>query len=230
MAIIKQYLKYLRRTFIIGSVLFVLVSISLVVPLRWVPPVTSAFMWTEQLITEEKPQYDWVPLKNMSPCMGIAVIASEDQKFPNHYGFDLESIAREMNKDSSRRRGASTITQQVAKNLYLWNGRSYLRKGLEAYMTVLLETFLPKRRILEIYLNIAEFGPGVYGVGAASRTLLEKSPRDLSSVDCTVLAAVLPSPKRMSVAKPSPYVRKRASQIRAQVYSLGGTRYLSQLD
>jgi monofunctional biosynthetic peptidoglycan transglycosylase len=162
--------------------------------------------------------------------MGIAVIAAEDQKFPNHYGFDLESIAREMNRESSRRRGASTISQQVAKNMYLWNGRSYLRKGIEAYMTVLIETFLPKRRILEIYLNIAEFGPGVYGVGAASRAFLNKSPRNLSSVDCTVLAAVLPSPKRMSVEDPSPYVRKRASQIRSQVYSLGGTQYLSQLD
>ena len=230
MGIIKQYLRYLRRTFVIGSILFVLLSLSLVVPLRWVPPATSAFMWTEQLTTGEKPQYDWVSLEKMSPCMGIAVIASEDQKFPNHHGFDLESIAKEMNKESSRRRGASTISQQVAKNLYLWNGRSYLRKGLEAYMTVLIETFLPKRRILEIYLNIAEFGPGIYGVGAASRSLLNKSPRDLSSVDCTVLAAVLPSPKRMSAENPSPYVRKRAAQIRAQVYSLGGTQYLSQLD
>jgi monofunctional biosynthetic peptidoglycan transglycosylase len=187
-------------------------------------------MLTERLQTGEKPAYEWVALEKISPCMGIAVIAAEDQKFPNHYGFDFESIAKAMNQDAGRRRGASTISQQVAKNLYLWNGRSYLRKGLEAYMTVLIETFWSKKRILEVYLNVAEFGPGIYGVGAVSRTLLKKSPRDLSSFDCTVLAAVLPSPKRMSVEKPSPYVRKRASQIRAQVYSLGGTQYLSQLD
>ncbi len=208
---------------------FVLCSLVLVLPWRWINPPTSAFMLTERITSDRKPDYVWVSLENMSACMAIAVIAAEDQKFPDHYGFDVESIVEALNEPGDRPRGASTISQQVAKNLYLWNGRSYVRKGIEAYLTVLIETLWPKRRIMEVYLNIAEFGPGVYGVGAASVLLRRVYPMELSAYDCTVLAAVLPNPKKMSAAKPSTYVNKRASDILAQVNSLGGATYLDQL-
>jgi len=222
-------IKFLWNTLFLGCLAMILFSVIMVLPWRWLPPPTSAFMLTEQLITDYKPHYQWVPLEEISPYMGIAVVASEDQKFPNHYGFDLDSITDALNGPSDTQRGASTISQQVAKNLFLWNGRSYVRKGIEAWLTVLIETLWPKRRILEIYLNIAEFGPGIYGVGAASLSLWKKSPLHLSLHECTVLAAVLPNPKTMSAAQPSPYVRKRASDILRQVNSLGGTSYLSKL-
>jgi len=221
--------KFLWNTLFLGCLAILLFSVILVLPWRWIPPPTSAFMLTEQLITDRKPLYQWVPLEEISPYMGIAVVASEDQKFPDHYGFDLESINHALNQSSITQRGASTISQQVAKNLFLWNGRSYVRKGIEAWLTVLIESFWPKRRILEVYLNIAEFGPGVYGVGAASLSLWQKSPLHLSLHECTVLAAVLPNPKTMSAIQPSPYVRKRASDILTQVHQLGGTQYLSRL-
>jgi monofunctional biosynthetic peptidoglycan transglycosylase len=186
-------------------------------------------MLMEQLETGNKPIYHWVPLEEISPNMGITVIASEDQKFPIHYGFDLKSIADALKQPRDKRRGASTISQQVAKNLFLWNDRSYVRKGIEAHLTLLIETLWPKRRILEVYLNIAEFGPGVYGVGAASLVFWGKSPMHLSQYECGILAAVLPNPKSLSATRPSSYVIKRAGNILDQVYNLGGTLYLSQL-
>jgi monofunctional biosynthetic peptidoglycan transglycosylase len=163
--------------------------------------------------------------------MHVAVVAAEDQKFPHHWGFDFESIAEAIEDQGPRRRvrGASTITQQVARNLFLWPGRSYVRKGLEAYFTVLLELFWPKRRILEVYLNIAEFGDGTHGVYAAAKTFFGTHPSELTPTEAALLAAVLPNPKRLHANTPSPYVEERARWIEEQMEQLGGPAYLRAL-
>lgn len=207
-----------------------------VVMLRWVPPPTSAFMlqrMVENLRAGARPvtvNYRWISWSTMPPELALAAIAAEDQKFPVHHGFDLTAIqaAVATNRDG-RLRGASTISQQVAKNLFLWPQRSYLRKGLEAYFTLLLELLWPKQRILEVYLNIAEFGNNVYGVAAASRVVLRKYPAELTAEDAALLAAVLPNPRQRNAAQPSPYVRERARRIRRQMALLGGTDYLRRL-
>lgn len=177
-------------------------------------------------------QHRWVDWPQISPHVKVAVIASEDQKFPEHRGFDLESIndALEERERGRRVRGASTISQQVVKNLFLWPGQSWVRKGLEAYFTVLIETLWPKRRILEVYLNVAEFGTGVFGVGAASEVYFGKRAAQLSAPDAALLAAVLPNPKRLRVAAPSRYVRSRQEWILGQMRGIGGVGLLDQID
>lgn len=199
-----------------------LASAALVVPLRWLAPPTSAFM--ERARTErgaEAVQYHWTPLAAIAPDLAICVLTAEDQRFPEHRGFDLYSIRKALEEDRTRTRGASTLTQQVAKNLYLWPGRSMVRKGLEAWFTVWIEASWPKRRILEVYLNIAEFGPSIFGAGAASEHLFGKRPGDLSLDEAARLAAVLPSPRRMHAARPSEYVRGRTEEIKAAVGQYG---------
>ena len=175
--------------------------------------------------------YDWVGWERISPHVAMAVLASEDQRFPHHTGFDLESIADAMQERSrgGRLRGASTISQQVAKNLFLWPGRSFLRKGLEAWFAGLLELTWPKRRILEVYLNVAEFGDGVFGVEAASERFFGKPAARLSPEEAARLAAVLPSPRRLRADHPSPWVLARAAWIQEQVALLGGPAYLREL-
>lgn len=212
-------------------------SLGLVACLRWIPPCTSAVMVEERLerfFSAEKHSaihYRWVDWEDISPYMGLAAVAAEDQLFPHHTGFDLESLwkALETHRKGGRLRGASTITQQVAKNLFLWTGRSYARKGLEAYFTVLLELLWSKKRILEVYLNIAEFGDGVYGIRAASEIYLRKSPAALTRRDAALFAAVLPNPTRFKVKNPSSYVRQRRHSIRQQMRLLGGVSYLGDL-
>ena len=159
------------------------------------------------------------------------MIAAEDQNFPAHYGFDLQSIndALKDRQRGRRVRGASTISQQVAKNLFLWPGQSWLRKGLEVYFTVLIETLWPKQRILEVYLNVAEFGRGVFGVGAAADVYFRKRAASLNQYDAALLAAVLPSPKRMRANAPSSYVRERQQSMLEQMRGLGGTALLKEL-
>ncbi len=207
---------------------FVVASIVSVALLRWIPPLSTAFILREKAFGEWPVQHQWTPWKDISPTMALAVVASEDQKFPTHFGFDVEEISRALSEDQ-RRRGASTITQQVAKNLYLWPGGGYFRKGVEAYFTVLLEVMWPKRRILEVYLNVAEFGPGVFGVGEAAEQYFQKPPSQLNPYEAARLAAVLPNPKRMSVANPSGYVVRRGDTIRRQMRLLGGARYLEEI-
>jgi len=213
---------------------FALASLLLVLPWRWLPPPTTAFVMRERLglgsARAKAVTRQWVPLDRISPQLAIAVVAAEDQKFPRHDGFDFDAISRAARERRSHTRGASTISQQLAKNLYLWPGRSLLRKGLEAYFTLLIETLWPKRRILEVYLNVAEFGPGVFGAESASRRFFGKSARWLDLREASLLAAVLPSPKRMSPANPSAYVSSRAEQIERAVRALGGTGYLRGLD
>jgi monofunctional biosynthetic peptidoglycan transglycosylase len=194
--------------------ILVLASVLLVLPLRWIEPPTTSFMLQDQ--SGRIPvAFEWTPWESLGSAAPIAVVAAEDQKFAHHLGFDLKSIrdSVEQYREGSSLRGASTITQQVAKNLYLWPGRSFLRKGVEAWFTVLIELSWPKRRILEIYLNVAEFGPGLYGVPAASREFFDKAPTDLTDAEAALLAAVLPNPKSLRADRPSPYVRERQRWI-----------------
>jgi len=218
----------LNLVFLVG-----LLGVVLVLPWRWIPPPTTAFIVRAQIDADtagDATVYQrWLSWEEISPHLAIAVVAAEDQKFPSHHGFDFESISKAVRDRFRRPRGASTISQQVAKNLFLWRERSFFRKGLEAYLTALVEGLWPKRRILEVYLNVAEFGPGVFGAGAASELLLGKRAAELTPEDAALLAAVLPSPRRMSPSRPSDYVRERALEIQEEVRNLGGTRYLSDL-
>jgi monofunctional glycosyltransferase len=208
---------------------WVVVSAGTVLMLRWVDPPTSAFMIRERMTMPLR--HRWVDDASISPQLKVAVIAAEDQNFPAHHGFDLKSINDALvDRERGRRvRGASTLSQQVAKNLFLWPQQSWLRKGLEAYFTVLIETLWPKQRILEVYLNVAEFGRGVFGVGAAADVYFHKSAARLNPYDAALLAAVLPSPKRMRVNAPSNYVRERQQWILGQMRGLGGTALLREL-
>jgi monofunctional biosynthetic peptidoglycan transglycosylase len=201
-----------------------LLTIALVLPWRWIAPPTTSFM----LRAEPAPAHRWVDWDEISANAAIAVVASEDQKFPHHGGFDYDQIIDAL-EESGRPRGASTISQQVAKNLYLWPGRSLLRKGLEAYLTLFIEGLWPKRRILETYLNVAEFGPGVFGIGEASRRFFGIPAASLTPREAALLAAVLPNPRQMSAVSPSDYVRQRAAEIDAAVQGLGGAAYLAGL-
>lgn len=188
-----------------------------VLALRWLPPPTTAFM----LASEAQPvRHVWVPQAAIAPVMRRAVVAAEDQKFWQHHGFDLEAIEKAYahnQRDGARVRGASTISQQTAKNLFLWSGGGYFRKGLEAGLTVLIELLWSKERILTVYLNVAEFGPGVYGVEAAARTFFGKPASRLTAYEAARLAAVLPSPRRWKVNAPSAYVQQRTQWILRQM-------------
>lgn len=206
--------------------------------LRFVDPPFSAFMAARQLEAWAdgdggfRVAHDWRALDDISPHVPVAVIAAEDQRFADHHGFDLVAIeqARAAHARGGRLRGASTISQQVAKNLFLWNGRSWVRKGIEAWYTVLVEALWPKRRILEVYVNVAEFGDGVYGAQAAARTWFGKDAAALEPWEAARLAAVLPSPRRYSVPRPGPYVSRRTSAIQRQMRQIGGAGYLDRLD
>lgn len=209
-----------------------LLLVTLVVPLvlRWAPPPTSAFMLRSSM-RRSFADYRWVSWRQISRHLPIAVVAAEDQNFPTHWGFDLDAISKALDENKRRRRprGASTISQQVAKNLFLWPGRSYIRKGVEAYFTVIIELMWPKRRILEVYLNIAQFGPGIFGVEAASRAYFAKPASRLGESEAALLAAVLPNPIKLKAAAPSDYVRQRVQQIEDQMDQLGGPAYLSDI-
>jgi monofunctional biosynthetic peptidoglycan transglycosylase len=201
--------------------------IVLVLQLRWFTPPTSAFM-LQQRMAGVRVNYQWVPLERISPYAALAVISSEDQRFFDHWGFDLKAIADAIKENSSRStpRGASTISQQVAKNLFLWPGKSYLRKGIESYLTLLMELLWPKERILEVYLNIAEMGRGVFGVEAASRCFFGRSAAQLNMRQAATLAAVLPNPNQLLANRPSHYVQQRTWQIIRQMNALGGRAFL----
>ena len=203
--------------------------------LRFVDPPTTAFMLRYRVATlsEDLPplQQTWVDWERISPAAKLAVVASEDQKFQGHAGFDVDAIQKawEHNERSRRIRGGSTITQQLAKNLFLWPERSWVRKGLEAWFTLWIEALWPKRRVLEVYLNVVEFGPGIFGVGAAADEYFGRSAAQLDRRQAALLAAVLPNPTRYSVRSPSERVRSRASWIQGQMNRLGGADYLDDL-
>lgn len=231
---------------------FALFSIVQVLVLRVVDPPVSAFMvarWVDAALAGDpgfRIAYDWRDLRAMSPHLPVALVAAEDQRFAVHHGFDFAAIEKAQAHNARMRaraekrgtpvkriRGASTISQQTAKNLFLWQGRGptrWLRKGLEAWYTVLIETLWPKRRILEVYANVAEFGDGVYGAQAASRRFFGKDAARLTATEAARLAAVLPSPRRYDAGHPGPYVQRRAQAIQRQMVAIGGTGYLRALD
>lgn len=160
-------------------------------------------------------RHQWVPVDRISRWMPAAVVASEDGHFYSHHGFDFKAIEKavEERRSGKRKRGASTISQQTAKNVFLWPGRSWLRKGLETYFTILIEIAWPKERIMEVYLNSIEMGAGVYGIGAAADFYFDTTADKLTKRQCALIAVSLPSPLRMDPARPSAYVQKRARQI-----------------
>lgn len=215
-------------------VLLAAFSVLQVLALRFIdPPLSTVMVWRygEALGQGDwsyRLHYHWRDQTQMAPSLPISLVAAEDQRFPLHNGFDLQAIekARDHNARGGRVRGASTISQQVAKNLFLWQGRSWLRKGLEVWYTLLIETFWPKQRILEVYANIAEFGDGIYGAQAASRQFWNKDASALTPAESARLAAVLPAPRRYSAARPGPYVQRRANWIQRQARQLGGGGYL----
>ncbi|KAF1008040.1 MAG: Biosynthetic peptidoglycan transglycosylase [Luteibacter sp.] len=229
----------IRRLFRIALLLvgaWLALSVLVVFVLRFVPPWTSAVMMEDRLSammdgdTSFHFRHRWVAWDDVSPYVGIAMVAGEDQKFPFHHGFDVDAIqdAIDAADEGKRLRGASTISQQVAKNLFLWNGRSFVRKGLEAWYTVLIEALWPKRRILEVYMNSVELGDGIYGVGAASEVYFHTTPNRLNATQAAQLAAVLPNPQRFRVDAPSAYVQRRVAWILQQMGQLGGPAYLER--
>ncbi len=205
-------------------IIFLVVSIGLVVLFRWVAvPVTPLMIirCAEQKSDGKSMvlQHDWVPLEKISPRLQLAVVCSEDQNFLKHSGFDWGAIekAMESNEDGRRLRGGSTISQQTAKNVFLWPGRSYIRKGFEAYFTLLIELVWSKQRIMEVYLNSIEMGNGIYGAEAAARHWFKKSAAQLNTDECAAITAILPNPRKYIANPPGPYIAKRKSWIKQQM-------------
>lgn len=218
-----------RRWIVVPMLGFLAATVLPVALFTRVDPPISAFMMRDWVLAMRDGRRDyrlrhaWTPLGAIAAELRAAVVAAEDQKFRRHRGFDVEAIrsAVEDHQDGERVRGASTITQQVAKNLFLWPGQSWLRKGIEAWYTVLIETFWSKARILEIYLNVAQFGDGIYGAAAASSVFFGCDPAALSAEQAALLAAVLPNPMRFRVDAPTDYVRARQRWILVQMRRVG---------
>ena len=225
----KTILKKILRFAWKSAMWFFIISIISVILFRWVPIPFTPFMitrcieqkWNGQ---EMKLKKDWVPLNEISKHLQLGVVCSEDQNFIKHRGFDFDAIDRalEHNKTHKRKRGASTISQQTAKNVFLWQGRSWIRKGLEIYFTFLIETFWSKERIMEVYLNVIEFGDGVYGAESASQEFFKRTANDISKEQAALLAAVLPSPRKFSAKNPGPYMQSRRDWVLNQMYLWGG--------
>lgn len=215
---------------------FLAFCLLLVLVLRFVPVPVSGLMVQRRVESWSAPKpyvarHQWVPLEEISPSLGAAVIAAEDQNFTDHFGFDWQAIEKAVqhNEHSRRKRGASTVSQQTAKNLFLWSSRSWTRKGLEAWFTLLIEAGWSKRRILEVYLNIVEFGDGIYGAEAAARAYFGKPARRLTPSEAALLAAVLPNPRRFHANAPSEYIRGRQAWILNQMRQLGGEQLVKDL-
>ncbi len=200
----------------------VLVCILWVLLLRFVPPPVTWAM-VDQKHAQGGVQRTWKPLRGIAQAMPMAVIAAEDQLFFSHHGFDLEAMRKAIhhNERSKRKRGASTISQQTAKNVFLWPGRNFLRKGLEAGFTLLIEALWPKERILEVYLNVAETAKGCFGVEAVAQRCYKRGAAKLGPAQAATIAAVLPAPRRYNACAPSPYVRRRAAWVQRQMAQLG---------
>jgi monofunctional biosynthetic peptidoglycan transglycosylase len=213
----------------VGSALLVLV-------LRWIPPPGTALMLERTIDAwrDDQPidlQRTWRPWAELPDDLKMAVIAAEDQKFAEHWGFDAAAIRAALahNQQGGSVRGASTLSQQVAKNLFLWSGRSWLRNGLEVWFTGLIELLWPKQRILEVYLNSAEWGDGIFGAEAAARHHFKVGAPYLSRQQSSLLAAVLPNPRARSASRPNAHTARRANWIRQQMWQLGGSHYLNRL-
>lgn len=203
---------------------FFAISLIMVILFRFIPiPITPLMVsrCSDQLFSDEAMilSHDWEPLENISPNLQKAVVASEDQRFFIHSGFDFKAIEKaiEINQKGKRKLGASTISQQTAKNVFLWQGRSYLRKGLEAYFTVLIELFWGKERIMEVYLNSIEMGKGVYGAQAAAQHWYRKDAANLTKEQAAGIAAILPNPLKFKASNSSNYINKRKRKIMRQM-------------
>ena len=212
---------------------FFVVTIAWVIVYRFVNPPITPLMFIRYFESGSKNKSinkRWKDYEHISENMALAVVASEDQNFFEHHGFDIEAIEKALhkNKKVKRIRGASTISQQVAKNVFLWPSRTWLRKGLEAYFTFLIETFWGKKRILEVYLNVAEMGDGIYGAEAAARVYFKKPAINLTKGEAALIAAVLPDPRIMSPSRPSAYLYKRQEWIIEQMNNLGSIKLLSE--
>ncbi len=232
--VVRKLLKFIIQFFLIAVLLLFVVLLIF----RWVPVPTSAFIFKQNQLAQQSPEvyenavYSWVEWEQIPKHMALAVIASEDQRFPSHWGIDTIELRKawsQNKKSKGNPRGASTITQQTAKNLFLWNGRSYFRKALEAVLSVAIEITWPKERILEVYLNIAQFGDAIYGVKEASRRLFDKLPQELTQNEAALLAAVLPRPSVSNVNNPSPELIKKQQWILKQMKQLGGVAYLKRM-
>jgi monofunctional glycosyltransferase len=233
---IRALLRRLLRWAALTGAAFVVLSVLLVLLLREVPAYGSMVMVERKvqawLAGESLPiRHQWRPWEELSVHAKLAVIAAEDQRFLEHRGFDTVEMRRawQASRNGARLRGASTISQQTAKNLFLWTGRSWARKGLEAWFTLLIETLWSKQRVLEVYLNIAEWDDGVFGLEAAAQHYFGVSADRLSETQASRLAAILPSPRTWDAARPSPHVERRSQWIRQQMRNLGGAAYLERL-
>lgn len=216
---------------------FFIFSLIQVLIFKWIPPLFTPKMLLNKIEVfvageeNKKIYYQWRSYEDISPYMVLAVIAAEDQKFPSHFGFDIEAIEKaiERNKKGENIRGASTISQQVAKNMFCWPSRTYFRKALETYYTVWIELLWSKKRIVEVYVNIAEMGPEIYGAEAAAQQFFNKPASELSRQQAALLAAVLPNPILLSARNPSAYVVGRRNWVVKQMQQLGDKNFLKQL-
>lgn len=217
-----------RRLLFRLLLVWLLVTIIPVVLFRWVPLPGSSVMLQRSLSEGQSQQYEWTPRSEISAWAAMAVIAAEDQKFPSHKGVDFEAVTEAISDrmDGKRLRGASTISQQVARNVFLWQGRSFVRKGLEVYFTALIELIWSKKRILEVYLNVAEMGPQTFGIEAASQRYFGKPAKMLTAEQSALIAAVLPNPVKMRVDQPSAHVTQRQQWILRQMKQLGSVEFL----
>ena len=207
--------------------LFALFSVGIVIIYRYIPVPITPLMLIRNIKNNTPINYEWTPLENINPDLILAVVASEDNLFMKHNGFDFKAIelARKEAEAGIRFRGASTITQQTAKNLFLWPERSWLRKGLEAYFTILMEFFWDKKRIIEAYLNCIEMGHGIYGAKAVAKINFKTTPDKLTRSQCALIAATLPNPQRFNSAKPSKYILKRKQDILKNMKNLGNIKF-----
>jgi len=204
---------------------------------KWIDPPISAFIVSnttvKSYLTFGAAEYkqNWVSFDEISPHFFVAVISSEDQRFLEHFGFDFKQIEKAIEeRDRGRRvRGASTITQQLAKNLFLWSGKDFIRKGVEAYITLWMELILSKKRILELYANIVELGNSIYGVEAASLEYFNKPAKRLTKSEAALLAAILPYPKRYNLSRPTHFLLGKKEKIKLRMDQIGGESILKQL-
>lgn len=218
-----DHIKRRGRPILTALLILAMLPIGAVAIHRIVPPPTTLLM-VKQAVAGNGLAYRWRGIDDISPRLVEAVIAAEDARFCDHRGFDFKAIEKALDSNARGRkvRGGSTISQQTAKNVFLWPGRDWVRKGFEAGYTLLIETLWGKRRIMEVYLNVAEWAPGVYGAEAAARRWYGKSAADLTPREAARLAAILPSPRRYQAASPGPYVRRRAGRIQAAMGTVRG--------
>lgn len=227
----KRWLKFIFRKLLKIALYFLLITVSIVIIYKYIdPPVSGMMLYKKVTIDDYHYEYEWRDLEEINSSLPLAFIAAEDQKFLDHNGFDVEAIEKAVkhNKSSERKRGASTISQQVAKNVFLIPAKNYFRKGLEVYFTGLIELIWGKRRIMEVYLNVVELGEGIYGAEAAAQHYYKKQAVRLNRNQTAFMATVLPNPLKFNLARPSAYMYRRQTWILRQMNNLGGESILKK--